>query len=328
MELNLSPKFKNLTPSIVLRILCWLRKTYFFLTLLILNPTLYAQVQFDITLEQAPFIIHCAQQDSIYAAQAGAILLKAFEEIAYDLGIESYTDLQVYIMPTRKAFIDALKGDLPKWAGAFAVPSQHLMVIKSPRWDKSDNYSQVLIHELAHLVVHELVGARDLPRWIDEGTAIFYSGEDRWRTDAAVSKALATGSVLPLSEVDDVLTYHRAKADLAYQQSFSAVNYLLATYDIEALVEIIHSLKDGVSVDGAFLNATGSTLNDFEGEWRAHIQKAHRWLWLYEINEYIWALIFLLAVLALIFRKVRNKRIEREWRDASLGPLENDSEGG
>ena len=326
MELNLNPKFEHYGRFKRRLFLLIAPKAYFCLLLLAALSPLTSRENLDLTIEQSPFIIHCVSVDSLYATQAGAILSKAFEEIAFDLSVESSRPFRVYIMPTRKSFRDALKGTLPSWTGAFAVPDQHLMVIKSPRWDKSDNYEQVLIHELVHLVVHNFIGVYDLPRWIDEGMAIFYSGEDRWKTDMAVSKALTTGSILPLSEIDDVLEYHRAKADLAYQQSFSAVNYLLATYDIEALHEIIYSLKDGVNIQKAFLNATGSNLDDFENEWKTYIKKAHRWFWFYEINEYIWAFILVIAAFAFVLRHVRNKRIEREWRNESFNPIENDPE--
>ncbi len=285
---------------------------------LMFSSSLLSQKNENLTMERGSFLIHFAASDSAYARQAGDILAKAYEEISFDLDIQTDETFNVYIMPTRRSFLDALEGKLPKWTGAFAVPSQQLMVIKSPRWDRSENYRHTLVHELLHLLVHNYLGVRDLPRWLDEGMAIFYSGEDRWKTDVAVSKALATGSVIPLSEVDDVLKYHRAKADLAYQQSFSAVFYLLTTYDIEALREIIYSLKEGLGIDEAFRRATGSSFNDFEEEWRNYIRRTHKWLWLYEIDNYVWVFILALTVFAFILRHFHNKRVERNWRNDDL----------
>jgi len=315
LQLTISPKI-FFCAKLFMRMISLLR---LFCPLLFLFPFfLFANPDLDVIHECGPFIIHCSEQDADFAAEAGKVLIKSYKEISYDFALDSAEHFQVYIMPTRKSFQRALRGELPNWTGAFAVPSQHLMVIKSPRWNSADDFNQVLIHELVHLVVHGIIGAHKLPRWIDEGMAIFYSGEDRWKTDLAVSKALTTNSILSLSEIDDVLEYHRAKADLAYQQSFSAVNYLLATYDIEALRGIIFSLKQGADIHQAFWNATGSDFADFEQEWRAYIEKSHRWLWIYEINEYIWGGILFLAIAAFVSRYIRNKRIQRDWRDESL----------
>lgn len=279
---------------------------------------LFAQDNLNITIEHSPFFLYCADADSAVAQQAGDILSKAYEEISFDLKLDAEQQFRVYIMPTRQSFLRALEGGLPNWTGAFAVPSQHLMVLKSPRWNSSDNFRHELIHELVHLLVHSELGVHDLPRWLDEGMAIFYSGENRWKTDVAVSKALATDSIIPLSEIDNVLQYHRIKADLAYQQSFSAVYYLLTTYDVEALRDIIKALKNGSEVREAFYQATGSNLDDFEKEWHAYIKKTHRWLWIYEINDYLWGFILLLAVLVFVLRYFRNKRIEQKWQNEDL----------
>lgn len=286
----------------------------------LLSHLLFSADNENLMIRQGPFLIHFAESDTLFARQAGDILNKAYAEISYDLGVKTGEEFQVYIMPTRRSFLDALEGKMPKWTGAFAVPSQQLMVIKSPRWDRTENVNHTLVHELVHLLVHNYLGVRDLPRWLDEGIAIFYSGEDRWKTDVAVSKALATGSVIPLAEVDDVLKYHRVKADLAYQESFSAVYYLLTTYDVEALREILYGLKDGVGLDKAFREATGSGFDDFEMEWRSYIRKTHKWLWLYEINDYLWIFILSLTVLAFIIRRIHNKRVERKWQEELAEP--------
>ena len=297
------------------------------ITLILLShfSFLFAQDGLELTIEHNPFSLFCSPADSAAARRAGDILAKAYEEIVFDLRIDSDQHFQVFIMPTRKSFMRALEGNLPKWTGAFALPARHLMVIKSPRWNPADNFRQELIHELVHLLVHSGLGARDLPRWLDEGMAIFYSGENRWKTDVAVSKALATGSIIPLARIDNVLQYHRAKADLAYQQSFSAVTYLLTTYDIEALRDIIDAIKNGSEIRDAFYKATGSDLDDFEKEWHDYIKKTHRWLWIYEINDYLWGFILLLAVLVFVMRYFRNKRIEQQWQNEDCYLPEDDS---
>jgi hypothetical protein len=189
------------------------------------------------------------------------------------------------------------------------------MVIKSPRWNSESSFENSLVHELVHLVIHNYLGVRDLPRWMDEGLAIFYSGEQRWKTATALSKAISTNSLIPLSDIDYVLQYHQAKADLAYQQSYSAVHYMLRTYDIEAVRDILSDIRMGTPVQNAFFKATGSSLNEFEIEWQTHVRKTHKWMWFYEIDEFIWIIIFVLVVLAFVARTIRNRRIKRQWQE-------------
>jgi hypothetical protein len=278
------------------------------------------------TITQQPFTIHFVIRDSTYARDAFKTLFKAYEEISFDLRLSHLDSFHVYIMPTRKSFRETLTGRLPSWTGAFANPSVNTMVIRSPRWNPDDSFETTLIHEFFHLLIHQYLGVHKLPRWMDEGLAIFYSHEERWKTATALAKAIATGSIIPLSEIDYVLEYHQAKADLAYQQSFSAVDYLLRTYDSDALRQIVKGLKEGQSLDDCFFLATGSSYADFEMEWQNYARKTLKWMWLYELDDYLWIVILILLISAFILRKLHNKRIEDQWRRESNAAKQNEEE--
>jgi hypothetical protein len=262
-----------------------------------------------------PFTIYHVSRDSSYANQAIKYLTAAYEEITFDFRLQRDHKFDVYIMPTRHAFREALGGQLPEWTGAYADPTHNRMVVKSPRWSHEKSFQTSLVHELFHLIIHSHLGIRELPRWLDEGLAIFYAGEKRWKTATALSKAISTNSLIPLYEIDYVLQYHQAKADLAYQQSYSAVHYLLTTYDIEAVRKIIDGINLGKSLDKCFLEATGSTMYAFELEWKKYAKKTHKWMWIYEIDQYVWIFIFVLVVLVFVVKKIRSKRIEKEWEE-------------
>ena len=266
-------------------------------------------------LERDNIHVYFSEADSSHARLAAWTLVAAFDEITYDLNYQEFENIHVFIVPTRQQFRQSLHGQLPEWTGAYAIPSQGRMVVKSPRWSREENFQTTLVHELFHLLVHSYLGSVSLPRWLDEGLAIFYSGETSWQTSTALSKAIATDSVIPLSEIDYVLEYHRTKADLAYQESYSAVEYLLKTYDIEAVRRILRGLKQGNSLDQCFIAATGSDVATFEREWRTHIEETHKWFWFYEIEEYIWIIIFVLFFAVLIIRKIRNRRIVKQWQE-------------
>ena len=131
----------------------------------------------------------------------------------------------------------------------------------------------------------------------------------------AMSKALATRSLIPLSQIDNVLKFHRAKAELAYQESYSAVQYLLATYDIDAALKILDGLKSNQSMDDCFKSATGSSFHDFELEWTSYIKKHYKWNWVSDFDDYIWILIIVLFLLAGILIRLRNRQKLQEWQN-------------
>ncbi len=289
-----------------------------FLIIFFFGQTLFASSFSSISFEkyiEEPFVVFYAGNDLGHAREAAHVLAKAYDELLFDFQFEPARQFDVYLMPTRQSFREALGGQLPEWTGAYANPMYNRMVVKSPRWNSESSLENSLVHELVHLVIHSYLGARDLPRWLDEGLAIFYSREQHWKTATALSKAISTNSLIPLSDIDYVLDYHRAKADLAYQQSYSTVRYLLRTYDIEAVRLILSDVKMGAPVQRAFFHATGSTLDDFEKEWQTYARNTHKWMWFYEINDYIWIFIFVLVFLAFVAKRIRNKRIERQWQE-------------
>ena len=271
-------------------------------------------VQFN-ALEKNNIRIVYSPADSNNAKQALEIIGKYYEEISIDLLITDIKTINVFIAPSRRNFREYLKGQLPKWTGAFASPAVNAMYIRSPRWDVDNDFKTSLVHELFHLLLHQKMGMTEIPRWLDEGLAIFYSDDKKWIMSTAMSKALATRSLIPLSQIDNVFKFHRAKAELAYQESYSAVQYLLATYDIDAVLKILDGLKSNQDINTCFKSATGSSFHEYELEWINYIKKHYKWTWISDFDNYIWLFIILLFLLAGIIIRLRNRQKIREWQN-------------
>ena len=260
------------------------------------------------------FTITYSEKDTMFARIAHEHLQKKQIEISHDFNLSTADFFQVVIVPSRKEFREYLQGQLPSWTGAFASPHIKTMIIRSPRWSNEFlEFKVVLTHELLHLMMPDIVGSQSVPRWINEGMAIFYSGEERWKTSAALSKALATNSQIPLRDIDRVLSFHRIQAELAYHESYSAIHYILSTYDLDGLKAILYGIRDRIPIDEIFIQATGSRFNDFEKEWLEQAKKTHRWYWLSEFESYIWIIILVLVILAVLVRKIRNRKIIADW---------------
>lgn len=268
--------------------------------------------------QKGRFQIFSEPEDAAYRLVVLRVLERAYDEITFDLQFYPADTLSIYIAPSLKSFMNMASGSLPEWVAAYAVPTHNSMVVKSPRWSRDDAFETTLRHELTHLIIHAYMGNVELPRWLDEGLAIFYSKEQRWQTDTALSKAVASRSLIPLDQIDLVLDYHRSKADLAYQQSWSATDYLMRTYDVEAIRQLLAGLRQRQAIDRCFLQATGSTFAAFEAEWRDYVAKHAKYVWFYEIDQYVWFFIFILAALAFAVRYLRNRQILLSWREDEI----------
>lgn len=269
---------------------------------------------------QARICLYASAEDARFVDESLAVLRQAREEIEHDLALVREETLRVIIAPSRAWFRDYLRGELPEWTQAFAIPAVSTMIVRSPRWDRPESsLRQSLVHELLHLLLHQRIGNRELPRWLDEGMAVFYAEHADFENKSILSRALATGSLIPLQDIDRVLEFDPNRAQLAYQESYSAVRYLLATYDAEALRTLLVGIAVGEDLDLLFLRATGSTVAGFEREWHGYLQRTQRWLWLSEMDELIWLVLPLLFILVFLIIRHRNRRKMAEWEGAQPG---------
>jgi hypothetical protein len=205
---------------------------------------------------------------------------------------------------------------IPKWSDGITTPSRNLIILKSARSmpPETDN-TAIAIHELAHILLDRVTKGNPIPRWLNEGLAVYYSGEKAFASSSLVSKALLTNSIIALDDIDDVLNFRREKAQLAYQQSYLAVEYIIKNYGPNAIKNIVHKIGAGLDVDKAFLEEINSDVWDFEDEWVAYIKHKFRWHFLIEIDSYLWVIILLLFIVGFIIIRRRNKQTIARWKE-------------
>ncbi len=122
-----------------------------------------------------------------------------------------------------------------------------------------------MAHELTHLVL-DYAARGNYPRWFTEGVAQYQEYK-------------ITGYILGSQEgIWDQGVYQFKKMDrqfdelanqaLAYRQSLSVVEYIVAVYGEEGLHKIIQNLARGINFNNALENALETDLQGLEREWR------------------------------------------------------------
>lgn len=264
-------------------------------------------------MQSSRFIIFYQPRDIKNAQQVLNVLLDYYPIISAEIGYSTDDTFAVFMAPTRAAFRQLTYESLPDWVGAVALPGQNLMILKSPRWDTSETHPEVTaIHELTHLLLHQAVKRHAIPRWLDEGLAIYYSNDPQYISADQVSRAILTRSLIPLDQIDDVLSFQMPKAHLAYQESYIAARFLVETYGTKVLQGIIAELARGTSLDQAMIRILGSNLKEFESDWLAFIQKNYRWNFIDGV-DLIWLGVPFLFLLGYLVVKIRNRRTLQAW---------------
>ncbi|MFQ5708618.1 MAG: peptidase MA family metallohydrolase [bacterium] len=282
---------------------------------LLLFPSLVTLPTKWFTLESPLFKIYYAESDEKIAEQLSTMLETGYGELGTKLGVDLVKPVKVFLCPSEHIFNELTGKHIPDWGEGVADPVRNLIIIKSPSLANTfDTFHNLVLHELTHILVGQAVEHPEaIPRWFNEGIAVYFSKEQEFSGGKAISKALISNSLVPLDEIDDVLDFQKEKARLAYEESYSAILFLEEKFGYEALTQLIRGLKNQGTFNTLFLDSFGLDLIDFEWEWNQYVEKKYRWHFLLDFETYLWILILLLFLSVILAIKFRNRKTLKKW---------------
>ena len=205
---------------------------------------------------------------------------------------------------------------MPEWSQGSTDYEKSRIVLKSPSFTgvRVSEFTRTVIHELTHFLIGAVAPPSTIPRWFNEGTAMYLAGEESFRSKINISAAIYTKSLISLNEIEYVMTFSSDRANLAYAESRAALVYLIEINEEKSIKSILAELYLNKSFDSAFTEVTGMDLIDFEFEFRSKIRQRYRYYFLAAVGDYIWFLIPGLFILAYLAVKIRNMQTIRKWR--------------
>ncbi|NUM81465.1 hypothetical protein HUU42_11730 [bacterium] len=275
-------------------------------------------------LSEPPFHIFFHSADKPAAVKLFQTVRVRRTEVEDFYGIPFKDSVSIIIASTEMEFNREAGGGIPDWGQAVAIPTQNRIVLKSPSMNALlTNLVQpldvIVVHEMSHVLFHQTIGDPDrhVPRWLNEGCAMMVSKQSVQLE--ALEKAVLTKSLLRLDDIDDVLRYGDIKADLCYDQSYSAVNYLIERYGIGVVRTILARVDSTTDFETAFKISTGQSVYAFESDWENSLAKPVWTRWLTYVDEFLWIVVLpFLFFSAWLMKRKAMKRKEQEWeRDES-----------
>ncbi len=244
------------------------------------------------------------------------MLIRSKADAEKILGDTVDSRISVYIVNSRERFNQLTRGGLPDWGVGCAIPTRDMIVIISPTaTEYRQPFQEIVRHEWAHIALRHRVGSSYIPRFLDEGFAMYFASQ--WSNSYAVTlaKAQLFGSIFPLRSIDRVNFFNSSQAQIAYAQSYQAVAYFLSEYERESFEMLLDGLKDGVSLDRAFETAIGANFRTFENEYSLYIEKHYNWLLIVSDMWIFWLVLALLIIIGFIFKKKRGRETMKRWEE-------------
>lgn len=231
----------------------------------------------------------------------------ALPQISDFIGYAYKRNIHIRLLSDVEEFKNLTRTGFPDWGVGFADTKNSSIIICSPRVVKKDiDLRSITRHELAHIILGEAVGEKRLPRWFNEGIAMYCSREWRFGREKILAMANFTNSFIPLSLIEYTFPSDRRRAEIAYTESFSAIAYIIKNFGEEALRDILKNLREE-DFDRAVFSAIGITPEGFAMEWEMWAKKTYNWAYFLSSN---WFLVIIILVVFLVVGiiSLRNRR--------------------
>lgn len=157
---------------------------------------------------------------------------------------------------------------------------------------------EVFRHELAHVALHDAVDGRPVPRWLNEGLAVFASGEGSVTRLQTLWTATVAGELLPLQRLERTFPTDAVGVSVAYAQAADVVRFLIRREDQARFVQMLERIRKGQEFDSALKDSYGLDLATLEFEWREDVARRYTFwpalfsgsvVWAGAIGLFVWA---------------------------------------
>ena len=226
------------------------------------------------TLEGPLVRVHWAEGDDGFGRRTLDIGERAVEDATALLGVDETQPIDFFVYADRDAFFDILGPAIQENVGGVALAEIRTMFANIEPSQVNDPWVGIVIpHELTHLVFDTATRNpyHEPPHWLNEGLADYLAQGYNAGARGAVENAARSGAIMPLRALVGRFPTTPDRFSLAYDESVSAIDFLIRTYGQDALVGLIRSYADGVSDDLAFEDALGVNVAGFEAAWLADI---------------------------------------------------------
>ena len=128
---------------------------------------------------------------------------------------------------------------------------------------------QTVAHELSHIVVGLATKNpySPIPRWLDEGLAMYAEGELPADNAAALQDAINRDALISVRSLSGY-TGQASQVDLYYGEVYSLVQFLLRTYGRDKMAQLLQVFQQGTYQEDALQQVYGLSLDSLDSQWR------------------------------------------------------------
>ncbi len=242
------------------------------------------------------------------------VLEETVREVKQELGYGLDYVPAIVLITDRDAFRKATGS---AHISAYAISEKGLIVMDYTRvLTKPFTLKGTLKHELVHLVLGSALEAK-IPKWLNEGVAQFVAGGPAEivlsRNTSMLSRAVLSGRLIPLANIENSFPRPRRGMVLAYEESLSFMRFIEAEFGKGTIRSILGEIASGATAASAIQGITGEPLAELEKRWMEDLFRKATWL--SYISNHFYELLFILAALLTFYGFLKVTIRIRTYRD-------------
>lgn len=218
--------------------------------------------------EDVEVTLYWYQGSESFARELLDVCEEGLARLTEEIGTCPNRPIEIYIYASSQDLRGAMVFP-QEWTGGVAYTEFSTIAIGIPPGG-SDWGKRALVHELTHLVVHQVTYSPygQLPTWLDEGLATHNEGELLPDLRSRLEWAAHEGRLISVRSLASPFSAQPEQAYLSYAQSYSLVEYLLVNYGQDSMMELLTLLTEGSSYDEALRAVYGFDMDGLDDRWR------------------------------------------------------------
>ncbi len=215
------------------------------------------------------------QGDNSFAQALMDTAQSSIAKLTQDTGARPDKSIDIYIYASSQD----LQGSMiypSEWTGGVSFSRYNIITIGiSPsnlNWGKS-----AMTHELTHNIIAQVIfnPYSDLPVWLNEGLAMYNQGPLTAQFTAPLINACRNDTLLSVKMISSPFSAYAEKANLAYAESYTLVDFLIQNYGAQKISELLQAFKAGNTHDDAFIKVLGFDLDGLNQRWQPWVKSAY-----------------------------------------------------
>ena len=201
-----------------------------------------------------------------------------------------------------------------KWSNGITIKDK--IIIKNPKIShiSISHFYTVIRHEINHLFLNRINNNVSIPRWFNEGFAMYYANQQNINYRMTVTKNLKNEKLFNIFNLNE--KFHSSlkhEFNFAYAYSNILFHEIINLYGEDIILKIILNIKDGESFESAFYLSTLNSLEFFNRSIYSKIKSKYRWFNLIRFPNFILIFSPIILIISFYIKRRRNIIKVKEW---------------